>query len=134
MFWKTLYFQKNFCTKTNFSFNSIFHAFSEIPGHFCAGTPGRQSAEPESTCIFFSAAVKFSSGKVVRLLMPSAQEGLVYFSSSADSRSVAGNGCALGTTTGIHAFPSQFEPFPPPRDGLGTLLAMSSSRGGRAAV
>lgn len=47
--------------------------------------------------------------------------GLVYFSPSADSRSLAGKRRALRTTTSVNAFPSQFQPFPlteKPRAGI----------------
>lgn len=39
-------------------------------------------------------------------------EGFICFSLSADARSLAGNRRALGTTTSVNAFPSQFQPFP----------------------
>lgn len=76
----------------------------------------RQSTEPGSiVCVFSPRLFRNHLRKGHATAWALYHGGLVYFSPSADSRSLAGNRWALATTISISLFPSQFEPFSVPK-------------------
>lgn len=71
-------------------------------------TPSGESAEPK----IHAFSSRLLSNRPPHYHPTNSMEGFICFSLSADARSLAGNRRALGTTTSVNAFPSQFQLFP----------------------